>query len=179
VTATFSCTQTVVKACPASSFYVHHHHCYVFGGKGAVDQDFECCDVAADCKSDSLFFRFVGFVITNYFSLIDLSVFWDVSEFDKETCVGSGNVSNTLKKASAFIAKTLCPKWLQTGVFHKGRVFHFLSGDGVNDCIGLMCLGPMFISKGDGHVVGVHSTEVVLRQVARGKILRASWHPRR
>jgi hypothetical protein len=26
-------------------FYVHHHHGCVFGGEGAVDQDFECCDV--------------------------------------------------------------------------------------------------------------------------------------
>jgi hypothetical protein len=111
----------------------------------------------------------VGFVITNYFAVSDLSVFRDVSEFDKETCVGSGNVSNTLKKAAAFVAKTSCPKWLQTGVFHKGRVFHFLSGDGVNDCIGLMRLGPMVVSKGDGHVGGFHSTEVVLRQVAGGQ----------
>jgi hypothetical protein len=32
------------------------------------------------------------------------------------------------------------------GVFHKGHVFHFFSGDGVNDCIGLMYLGPMVVS---------------------------------
>jgi hypothetical protein len=113
----------------------------------------------------------VGFVITNYFAVSDLSVFWYVSEFDIETCVGSRNVSNTLKKASAFVAKTSCPNWLQTGVFHKGRVFHFLSGDGVNDCIGLMRLGQMVVYKGNDHVGGVHSAEVVLRQVVGGNIL--------
>jgi hypothetical protein len=89
----------------------------------------------------------VEFVITNYFAVSDLSVFRDVSEFDKETCVGSRNVSNTLKKAPAFVAKASCPQWLQTGVFQKGHVLHFFSGDGVNDCIGLMFLGPMVISK--------------------------------
>jgi hypothetical protein len=99
----------------------------------------------------------VGVVITNYFAGSDLSVFQDVSEFYKETCVGSRNISNALKKASAFVAKTSFPKWLQTGVFHKGHVFHSFSGDGVNDCIGLMCLGPMLISKGDGHVSSVHA----------------------
>jgi hypothetical protein len=110
----------------------------------------------------------VGFVITNYFAVSDLSVFLDVSEFDQERCVGYGNVSNTLKKACTFIAKSSSPKWLQTGVFHKGRVFHFLSGDGVNDCISLIRLGPMVVSKGYGHVGGVYSTEVFLRQVAGG-----------
>jgi hypothetical protein len=113
----------------------------------------------------------VGFVITDYFAVSDLSVFQGVSDFDKETCVGSRNISNTLKKAPAFVAKTLFPKWLQTGVFHNGHVFHFFSGDGVNDCIGLMCLGPMVISKGDGHVGIVHASEVALRQVAGGNIL--------
>jgi hypothetical protein len=113
----------------------------------------------------------VGFVITNYFAVSDVSVFLDVSEFDKETCVGSRNVSNTLKETPALVAKTSCPKWLQTGVFHKGHVFHFLSGDGVKECIGLMCPGPMVISKGDGHVGGVHSTEVVFRQVTGRNIL--------
>jgi hypothetical protein len=108
----------------------------------------------------------VGFVITNYFAVRDLSVFRDFSECDKETCVGSRNVSNNLKKAPAFVSKTLFPKWLQTGVFHKGHVFHFFSGDGANDCIGLMHLGPLVIFKGDGHVGSVHAAEVVLRQVA-------------
>jgi hypothetical protein len=89
----------------------------------------------------------------------------------KYTCVGSGDVSNTFKKAPAFVDKTLFPKWLQTGVFHKGHVFHLFSGDGVNDCIGLMCLGPMVISKGDGHVGSFHAAEVVLIQVAGSKIL--------
>jgi hypothetical protein len=29
-----------------NSFYVHHNHGGVFGGKGAVNPDFECCDVS-------------------------------------------------------------------------------------------------------------------------------------
>jgi hypothetical protein len=71
-----------------------------------------------------------------------------------------------LKKAPDFIAKTLFPKWLQTGVFHKGHVFHFFSGDGVNDCIGLVLLVPMVISQDTAH-----AAKVVLGQVAGRKIL--------
>jgi hypothetical protein len=52
------------------------------------------------------------------------------------------------------------------GVFHKGHVFHLFSGDGVNDCIGLLLLGTMVIFKGDGHMGSVHAAEVVLGQVA-------------
>jgi hypothetical protein len=117
------------------------------------------------------FFFFVGFVITNYFAVSDLSVFWDVCNFDKETCVGSRNVPNALKMAHDFVAKTSLPKWLQTGVFHKGHVLHFFSSDGVNDCIGLVLLGPMVISQGDGHVGSVHAEKVVLGQVPGSKIL--------
>jgi hypothetical protein len=113
----------------------------------------------------------VGFVIANYSAVCDLSVFRDICKFDKETCVGSWNVPNALKKAPDFVAKTLCPKWLQTGLFHKAHVFHFFSGDGVNDCIGLMYLGPMVISQGDGHLGSVHAEKVALGQVAGSKIL--------
>jgi hypothetical protein len=49
----------------------------------------------------------------------------------------------------------------------------------VNDCIGLVLLGPMVIPEGDGHVGSVHAAEVVLRQVARREILLARGHPRR
>jgi hypothetical protein len=31
--------------CPNSSFYVHHRHGLVCGGKGAIDEVFECFDV--------------------------------------------------------------------------------------------------------------------------------------
>jgi hypothetical protein len=113
----------------------------------------------------------VGFVIANYFAVSDLLVFWNVCKFDKETCVGSRNVLNALKKAPDFVAKTSFPKWLQTGVFHEGHVFHFFSGDGVNDCIGLVLLGPMVISQGDGHVGSVHAAKVILGQVAGSDIL--------
>jgi hypothetical protein len=75
-----------------NSFYVHHHHGGVLGGKCAVDQDFECCDVGrgsggvagviesvtADGQPDSFFLRLVGFVIANYFAVSDFPVFRDV-----------------------------------------------------------------------------------------------------
>jgi hypothetical protein len=41
---------------------------------------------------------------------MDISVFWDVREFDKEICVGSRNVTDAFKKASYFVAKTSFPK---------------------------------------------------------------------
>jgi hypothetical protein len=89
-------------------------------------QDFECFDVgrgsgdvtgvikpvAAHRQPDSLFFFFMWFVIADYFAVSDLSVFRDVCEFDKETCVGSRNVLNALKKAPDFVAKTSSTKWL-------------------------------------------------------------------
>jgi hypothetical protein len=109
-----------------NSFYVHHHHGGVLGGKCAVDQDFECCDVGCGSgdvagvvesvatygQPDSFLFCLVWFVIANYFAVSDLPVFWDVCEFDKEACVGSWNVSNFLEKSPAFVAKTSFPKWL-------------------------------------------------------------------
>jgi hypothetical protein len=113
----------------------------------------------------------VGFVIANYFAVRDLSAFRDVCKFELKKCVGSRNIPNALKKAPNFVAKTSFPKWLQTGVFHKGHVFHFFSSDGVNDCAGLMYLVPMVFSQGDGHVSSVHAAKVVLRQVAGSKIL--------
>jgi hypothetical protein len=113
----------------------------------------------------------VGFLNAHYFAVIDLSVFWDVCKFDKETCVGSKNVGNALKKAPDFVAKTSFPKWLQVRVFHKGHIFHFFSSDLVNDCIGLVLLVPMVISQGNGHVGSVHAVKVVLGQISGGKIL--------
>jgi hypothetical protein len=98
-----------------------------------------------------------------------MSVLWEVGEFDKETYVGSRDVANALKKAPDFVAKTSFPKWLQARVFHKGHVLHSFSSDLVNDCIGLVLLGPMESSQGDGHVGNV--PKVVLGQVSGGKIL--------
>jgi hypothetical protein len=60
-------------------FIVHHHHYGFLGGEGAVNYDFECCDVghgsgdvagvvesiAAHGQPDTLLFFFVRFVITN------------------------------------------------------------------------------------------------------------------
>jgi hypothetical protein len=113
----------------------------------------------------------VWFVITTYFTVSDWSVFWDVFKFDEETCVGSEDVANALKKASDFVAKTSFPKWLQARVFHECHVFHFFSGDWVNDCIGLVLLGSMSIYQGDGHVGNVHAAKVVLGQVSGRKIV--------
>jgi hypothetical protein len=59
-------------------------------------------------------------------------------QFDEETCVSSRNVSDSLEEASAFVAKTSSPNRLETGIFHESRVFHFFSGDWVDDCVGLV-----------------------------------------
>jgi hypothetical protein len=102
-----------------NSFNVHHHHGGVLGGNCDVYQDFECCDVcrgsgdvAAYGQPDSFLFRIVWFVMANYFAVSDLPVFRDICEFDKETCAGSWNISNSLKKLPAFVSKTSFPKWL-------------------------------------------------------------------
>jgi hypothetical protein len=62
------------------------------------------------------------------------------------------------------------------GVFHKCRVFHFLSSDGVNSCDGLVLLGTMVIPEGYGHVESVHAIEGVLGQVA-GREIMCVWAP--
>jgi hypothetical protein len=113
----------------------------------------------------------VRFVIADFFAVSDFSVFRDVGEFDKETCVGSRNIVNPLEQATAFVAKASFPKWLYTGVLHKCHVFHFFSDDGVNDCIGLVLLGSMVIPEGDGHMGVVHAAEVVLGEVVGREIL--------
>jgi hypothetical protein len=104
----------------------------------------------------------VWFVITDYFAVINLSVLRDVGEFDEETCISTGDVSNSLEEASAFVDKTLFPKGLETGIFHECHVFYLFSGDGVDDGVGLVLLIPMVASQGDGHVRSVHAAEVVL-----------------
>jgi hypothetical protein len=80
------------------------------------------------------------FVIADHFAVSDLYVIWDVFQIDEETCIGSWDVSNALKQASAFVAKTSGPKWLETGILHESRVFHFFAGDWVNDCVGMVPL---------------------------------------
>jgi hypothetical protein len=82
----------------------------------------------------------VWFVLANDVAVSDLSVMWDVFQRGEETCVGSWKVSNSLEEASAFVAKTSSPKWLETGVFHESRVFHFFAGDWVDDSVGLVQL---------------------------------------
>jgi hypothetical protein len=69
-------------------------------------------EVAAHGQPNAFLFFLAGFVIADYFAGSDISVFWDVGEFDKETCIGSRNVLNALEKAPAFVAKALFPQWL-------------------------------------------------------------------
>jgi hypothetical protein len=75
----------------------------------------------------------VRFEIADYFAVSDLSVCRDVSEFDKKTCIGTGDVSNSLEEVSAFVAKTALPKGLETGILHECHIFHFFPRDGVDD----------------------------------------------
>jgi hypothetical protein len=64
------------------------------------------------------FFLLVRFLIAYYFAVSDLSVRQDVGGFDEETCISTGDVSNSLEEASAFVAKTALSKGLETGIFH-------------------------------------------------------------
>jgi hypothetical protein len=48
-------------------------------------------------QPDAFLLFLVRFVIADYFVISDLSVFWNVGEFDKEICVGSRNVQNPLE----------------------------------------------------------------------------------
>jgi hypothetical protein len=65
---------------------------------------------------------------------------WDVLQRGEATCVGSWNVSNSLEEASAFVAKTSSPKRFETGILHERPLFHFFSGDWVDDSVGLLPL---------------------------------------
>jgi hypothetical protein len=65
------------------------------------------------------------------------------------------------------------------GIFYESQILHFFSSDWVDDCVGVMPLRTMVISEGNSHVGGVHSTEVVLRQVAGRESLGASGHHQR
>jgi hypothetical protein len=58
------------------------------------------------------------------------------------------------------------PKGLETGIFHECCVFHLFPRAGVNDGVGLVLLRPMVGSQGNDHGRSVHTTEVVLGQVA-------------
>jgi hypothetical protein len=82
----------------------------------------------------------VWFVIADYFAISDISVDWDVFQFDEDSCIGSWDVSNALKQASAFASKTWSPKQLEMGILHESRVFHLFSGDWVDDCVGMVLL---------------------------------------
>jgi hypothetical protein len=65
----------------------------------------------------------VWFAIADYFAVRYIYVFWDVSDFDEETCVGVGDVPNTLEEVDAFVAKTWLPKWFEMGIIHECHVF--------------------------------------------------------
>jgi hypothetical protein len=82
----------------------------------------------------------VWFIIADDFAVGDLSILWYVFQCGEETCVSPGDVSNALEQASTFVAKTLGSKWLETGILHESRVFHFFAGDWVDDCVGMVQL---------------------------------------
>jgi hypothetical protein len=82
----------------------------------------------------------VWFIIADYFAVSDLSILWDVFQRGEETCLGPGDVSNALGQASAFVAKTSGPKWLETGILHESQVFHLYARDWASDCIGMVPL---------------------------------------
>jgi hypothetical protein len=67
-------------------------------------------------EPNAFLFLLVWFVIADYFAVSDIYVLWDVFQRGEETCVGSWDVWNVLEQASAFVAKTLGPKWLETGI---------------------------------------------------------------
>jgi hypothetical protein len=96
--------------------------------------------VASYGEPNAFLFLLVWFLIADYFAVSDISVIWDVFQFGEETCIGSWNVSYSLEQASTFIAKTSGPKLLETGICHESRVFHFFSGDWVDDCVGMVPL---------------------------------------
>jgi hypothetical protein len=64
-------------------------------------------------------------------------------------------------------------------IIHECQVFHFFSGDWVDDGVCLVLPRPMVVSEGDGHVGCVHSAEVVPIQVAGRESPLASGHPPR
>jgi hypothetical protein len=152
-------------------FYFHHHHGGALGGEGDVHYDFECCDdgrgsgdvagvvksVTDQCESDTFIFFLVNFVIANFFAVSDLSVRQDVSEFDKETYICAGGVTNALEEASIFVARTPFTKWMETGILHECHVFHFVPRCGVVNGVGLVLLIPVVVSEGDDHVGCVNS----------------------
>jgi hypothetical protein len=104
---------------------------------------------------------------------------WDVIQCGEETYIGAWNVSNALEQAAAFVAKTSGPKWLETGILHKSRVFHFFAGNWVDDRVGVVPLCPMVISEANRHMGCVHSAKVILGQVAWRELPGSSGHPRR
>jgi hypothetical protein len=62
------------------------------------------CDIARVVKfvasygePNAFLFLLVWFIIADYFAVGDISVLWDVLQRGEETCVGPGDVSNTLE----------------------------------------------------------------------------------
>ena len=86
------------------------------------------------------------FIIADDFAVGDLPILWDVLQRGEETCVGPGDVSNSSEETSTFVAKPSGLEWLETGILHESRVFHFFAGGWVNDCVGMVSLGTMVIS---------------------------------
>jgi hypothetical protein len=82
-------------------------------------------------------------VVANNFAICDVSVFWYVFEFNKETCVCSWNVTDALEQATCLIAEASFPQGLEVRVLNKGHVLHLLASYWMYYCVGKIFLGPM------------------------------------
>jgi hypothetical protein len=66
-------------------------------GRGSGDIARVVESLAVHGQPDAFLLFLVRFVVADYFAVSDLSIFRDVGEFDKETCVGSRNVPDALE----------------------------------------------------------------------------------
>jgi hypothetical protein len=94
--------------------------------------------------------------------MCDLSVLWYVFEFNKETCVCSGNIADALEEATCLIAKASFPKGLKVWILHKGHVLHLLASYWMYYWVGNMLLGTIIGAQCNGQVGGFHVPEIVL-----------------
>jgi hypothetical protein len=85
----------------------------------------------------------VRLVVTNNFAIYDIYVLWYVFEFNKETCVCSGNVVDALEEATCLIAKASFLKELKVWILHKCHVLILLASYSMYYCVDKMLLGPI------------------------------------
>jgi hypothetical protein len=83
-------------------------------------------------------------------------VLWYVFEFNKETCVCSGNVADALEEATCLIAKAYFLKGWKVWILHKGHVLNLLASYWIYYCLRKMLLGTMIGAQSNGHGGGFH-----------------------